>query len=236
MYDFDQTDHVIVLNDWLNDLFITKYNDDMHYTSDENPTSILINGRGGDTTNASIRNSRFLHTHKRRDRHHHGHPNREDNSITPDEIKLPRSEIVVKNGLSYRLRFINAGIGFCPLEVSIDTHYLTIIALDGNPVQPFQVASFFILAGERLDIVLKANAEPDAYWIKVKGLGDCEINQIFQTAILRYETSSNMQPKTKITYDSAGPNIPGKVNKQNYYNYFLLFLNVLKFFLRCLIR
>lgn len=110
---------------------------------------------------------------------------------------------------------INAGIGFCPIEISIDQHLLTIIALDGNPVEPFQVASFFILAGERVDFVVAANAYPDAYWIKARGRGDCEALQIFQTAIFRYATSPRARPGPKVTYDSAGPDIAGKVNFDN---------------------
>lgn len=218
LYDFDLAEHVIVINDWLDQLFITKFNADLHDSGDEFPSSILINGRGGDMTflmKADVPPPPM--TNKRTRGHRGGKPKPASPPLPPppgyhrERIELPRSEFIVAKGRRYRFRMINAGIGFCPLEVSIDSHVLTIIALDGNPVEPFQVASFFILVGERVDFVVAANAYPDSYWIKVRGSGDCEPLQIFQTAILRYGTSPRARPPTKVTYDSAGPDVVGKV-------------------------
>jgi hypothetical protein len=35
--------------------------------------------------------------------------------------------------------------------------------------------------------VINANKRSGNYWIKAKGLGDCDFNEVFQTAILNYE-------------------------------------------------
>lgn len=153
----------------------------------------------------------------------------------------PRARIDVTYGARYRFRFINAGIGYCPLEVSIANHSITIISLDGNPVEPFQVASFFILAGERVDFVIEANAQPDAYWIKTRGVGDCEDGEVFQTAILKYTTSNQTRPDYIITYDTAGPDVDGKVGLFSYLifrsstNRFIYF-GIIFCYRRCLTR
>lgn len=240
LYDVDLAEHVVVLNDWLDQLFSIKFTADLHDSGDESPSSILINGRGGDMT--------FLMTpdkmppappapagppmssgHKSMHGHRgHGKPMPPMPPPPPppgyhkEHHELPRAEFTVAKGRRYRFRMINAGIGFCPLQVSIDAHTLTIISLDGNPVVPFQVSSFIILAGERVDFVLTSNAYPDAYWIKVKGFGDCEPLKIFQTAILRYGTSPKGRPNSKITYETAVPDVPGKVNL----NCFSLFVEI----------
>jgi FtsP/CotA-like multicopper oxidase with cupredoxin domain len=47
LYDFDLSEHVIVLNDWTKDILLQKFNKFLHHLEgDENIDSILINGRG----------------------------------------------------------------------------------------------------------------------------------------------------------------------------------------------
>jgi L-ascorbate oxidase len=129
-----------------------------------------------------------------------------------DLIQLPRAEFVVTKGKRYRFRVINIGVEFCPLEVSIDDHNLTLIATDGNPIEPILVRSFYILAGERVDFVLNAQADVSTYWIKVKGHADCEANSVFQTAILRYNGSNDLNLANQaINYNISGPNQQGIV-------------------------
>ena len=61
----------------------------------------------------------------------------------------PREQFVVTSGLRYRFRVSSSGIVLCPLRVSVDNHTLEVIATDGAPVQPLEVESFDIQAGER---------------------------------------------------------------------------------------
>ena len=42
---------------------------------------------------------------------------------------------------------INAGILYCPIEFSVDNHNLTVIATDGNNIEPYEVQSLIIMAG-----------------------------------------------------------------------------------------
>lgn len=206
-YNNDLKEHVIVLNDWMDTPLMVKYNAFLHDEGDESANAILINGRGADKHD------------EMRDR-------------------LPRAEFTVEKGQKYRFRVINAGLLFCPLEFSIENHNVTVIATDGNPIQPVDVVSFFIfsgifisnikrkvkknelnlitvyvniLKGERLDFVLNANRDVNAYWIKVKGHADCEEGEIFQTAILRYKSTSIQSIMDNIDYEHAGPTFSGKV-------------------------
>ena len=180
LYDADRPDHVIVINDWSNQIFIDKYAMFVNSHGSESIDDVLINGRGVDVNPAN--EAKSLRT-----------------------FDAPRAEFFVDHGLRYRFRMINAGIQFCPLELSVDEHSLLLIAVDGNPIGPLEVQSIILGAGERVDFVLHADQEPDNYWIKVKGLADCELNEIFQTAILRYDASDTSLPAIKIDYDTAGP-------------------------------
>ncbi|QRW22763.1 Multicopper oxidase [Rhizoctonia solani] len=64
----------------------------------------------------------------------------------------------------YRLRIINSS-AIASYRVDIPSHKMTVIAADGVSTQPYKVDRFDILAGQRIDVVLEANQEPDAYWI-----------------------------------------------------------------------
>ena len=48
------------------------------------------------------------------------------------------------------------------------------IASDGSPFDKTEVESFNIFAGERYDFVVNATNPVGNYWIRVRGLADCE--------------------------------------------------------------
>ena len=158
LYDHDLADHVIMVNDWINETSISKFSGHYHNDGDNKPTSMLINGRGApQQTFSSARN------------------------------ETPRATFRVQHGNRYRFRLINAGFLYCPVEFSIDNHTLTVIASDGGLVEPVEVASLIIYAGERYDFVVDANqTSATSYWIRVKGWADCGVHSVFQTAILSY--------------------------------------------------
>ena len=72
-------------------------------------------------------------------------------------------------------------------------------------MEPINVGSFYILPGERLDFVLTANQTIDSYWIRIKGMADCDETSIYQTAILKYENSPNPVPAAEVNYENADP-------------------------------
>ena len=212
-YEYDLPEHVIILNDWLHTSIISKYTSFLHTYGDEEINSILINGRGVDVTSDEITKKPLL------------------------DYETPRSTFMVTQGKRYRFRIINSGVQYCPLHVSIDNHNLTLIALDGNPLTPIEVGSFYIIPGERVDFVIFANQQIDNYWIRVKGIfyffffylialpltifykfilkikgnADCSGTSMYQTAILKYRDSSSGLPKLEVNYENADPINPNNL-------------------------
>ena len=119
-YDYDLQEHIIILNDWVNETTVSKFTNYHHNEGNNKPTSILINGKG----------SALKFTDKNGNIH-----------------ETPRAQFNVKAGYRYRFRIINAGFLYCPLQFSIDNHNLTIISTDGHLVEPVEVENFIIYAG-----------------------------------------------------------------------------------------
>jgi FtsP/CotA-like multicopper oxidase with cupredoxin domain len=84
-----------------------------------------------------------------------------------DDQKFPLSQYVVTQGSTRRFRVVHSGFWF-PLEVSVDGHRLRIVALDGGPIDPIVVDSFFIYVGERVDFEVDANQSPGRYWMRAR--------------------------------------------------------------------
>lgn len=67
-------------------------------------------------------------------------------------------------------------------------------------------------AGERWDIIVKADKEIKNYWIRFKGLMDCDerFTKAHQVAILHYKGAPNEEPTEPISY--FGPKKSGLVS------------------------
>lgn len=113
-----------------------------------------------------------------------------------EAILTPLEVYHVASGHSYRFRTINAGFLNCPVEISIDNHNITVIASDGWYFEPVEVSSLVTYAGERFDFVVNANQPIDNYWIRVRGLMDCDerFTKAYQVAVLRYESAAISLP------------------------------------------
>ncbi|XP_026290514.1 uncharacterized protein LOC113215143 isoform X2 [Frankliniella occidentalis] len=108
----------------------------------------------------------------------------------------PCEEIRVQPGKRYRLRFLYNSVVYCPVQVSIDGHKLLAVASDGANFKPVEVESVMLNAGERWDVVLRADQPVDKYWIRMRALGDCGETKarVFQQAVLTYEGSNVALP------------------------------------------
>lgn len=120
------------------------------------------------------------------------------------EVIYPPYEVFrVENGSKYRFRTINAGFLNCPLEISIDNHTLLVIASDGHYFEPVMVDTLVTYAGERFDFVVNADQPIGNYWIRFKGLVDCneKWEKAHQGAIFRYNGAAEQNPVAELTYD-----------------------------------
>lgn len=121
---------------------------------------------------------------------------RDKREYLAEAILTPLEVYHVAAGHSYRFRTINAGFLNCPVEISIDQHNITVIASDGWYFDPVEVSSLVTYAGERFDFVVNANQPIDNYWIRVRGLMDCDerFTKAYQVAVLRYESAAENLP------------------------------------------
>ena len=59
--------------------------------------------------------------------------------------------------------------------------------------------------GERYDFVITADQQVGAYWIQVRGLGECGTKRAMQLAVLRYARGPYQPATQQPTYDVGLP-------------------------------
>lgn len=64
---------------------------------------------------------------------------------------------------------------------------------------------FVCWAGERYDFVITADQPVGAYWIQLRGLGECGIRRVQQLAVLRYARGPYQPGTPAPTYDVGIP-------------------------------
>ncbi|XP_043252870.1 laccase-1-like [Colletes gigas] len=185
LYDVD--DHTIQVLDWTHRLGIDVFLNHYHAGGNNKPPNILINGLG-----------RFAVT-------------RGGNNVS---AATPIATFVVKPNTRHRFRLINAEFLNCPVELSIDSHTMQVISSDGRDIEPIEAESLVSYAGERFDFVVNTNRSVGNYWMRFRGLMDCDerFTKAYQVAILRYEGAIKENPEGDVTYeresnDSLGPQI-----------------------------
>ncbi|XP_050514560.1 uncharacterized protein LOC114336593 [Diabrotica virgifera virgifera] len=172
LYDYDLTTHVVLISDWMHEAAAERFPGRLAVNTGQDPESCLINGKG-----------------QFRD------PNTGFMTNTPLEV------FTITPGKRYRFRMINSFASVCPAQLTIQGHDLTLIATDGEPVQPVKVNTVISFSGERYDFVINADQAPGAYWIQLRGLGECGIRRVQQLAILRYARGPYQPSSSPPTYD-----------------------------------
>nr|AAN17506.1 laccase 1 [Manduca sexta] len=169
LYDYDRSDHVMIVTDWIHQLAVGMFTDHHHSSGDNKPPTLLINGVG-----------RF----------------KIFNNDTEKPVYMKAARFNVEQGYRYRFRVINAEFLNCPIEMSVDGHNITVIASDGYDLEPITATSLVTYAGERYDFILDANNEIDNYWIRFRGLMDCDeiYTRAKQVAVLHYEGAMDLEP------------------------------------------
>ncbi|KAL6260451.1 hypothetical protein P5V15_007976 [Pogonomyrmex californicus] len=174
LYDYD--DHTLVIADWAHELGLTKFLAHYHSDGHNKAPNLLVNGLG-----------RFIAI-------------KDENETLAD---MPITTFTVKPDSRYRFRLINAEFLNCPIEVSVDNHTLYVISSDGRDIEPVQAESLVSYAGERFDFIIEMNQPVDNYWMRFRGLMDCDERFLsaYQVAILRYEGAPEEEPEVEVSYD-----------------------------------
>ncbi|KAF5352605.1 hypothetical protein D9756_006314 [Leucocoprinus leucothites] len=120
--------------------------------------------------------------------------------------EVPWAVINVVKGKRYRFRIINESARNV-FTVSIDNHDMTVIAADGTNTRPLTVKKMEMLAGQRYDVVVKADQAVGNYWFNAPFVGGNPANNLHQNAtlsraIIRYAGAPKVDPTTPMT---AGP-------------------------------
>ncbi|TFK34036.1 yellow laccase [Crucibulum laeve] len=117
----------------------------------------------------------------------------------PGGPTVPLAVIRVLPLVRYRFRLVS--ISCDPNYVfSIDGHKLKIIEVDGVNVQPYDVDSIQIFAGQRYSFVLNANRPIGNYWIRAQpNIGPQGFVGGVNSAILRYWGALAQEPTTTST-------------------------------------
>ncbi|XP_053620154.1 uncharacterized protein LOC128680776 [Plodia interpunctella] len=175
LYDYDRSEHYMLVTDWIHELSVSMFVDHHHSKGDNKPPTLLINGLG-----------RFKIFDK-------------SNKL----FYMKAASFVVEQGYKYRFRVINAEFLNCPIEMSVDGHNITVIASDGYDLEPITATSLVTYAGERYDFILDANSEIDNYWIRFRGLMDCDerFTKAKQVAVLHYEGAMETEPEGDPTWE-----------------------------------
>ena len=58
-------------------------------------------------------------------------------------------------------------------------------------------------AGERFDFIVETNQDVDNYWMRFRGLMDCDerFTKAYQVAVLRYEGAPEKDPDGVVSYE-----------------------------------
>ncbi|XP_052864087.1 uncharacterized protein LOC128270712 [Anopheles cruzii] len=162
LYDFDLSEHRMIISDWTLDL-AEKFVPGLQ-SSTVRMDSILINGRGR-------------------------HFDEEEQKL---QDQAPLAVYRVTKGFRYRFRLVSSGSQFCPFQLQIEGHRMLLISTDGGALQPLTVDTLISTSGERYDFVLTADQKPGNYWVRVRAIGFCNVERREEFAILSYADAESV--------------------------------------------
>ncbi|XP_043289847.1 laccase-2-like [Venturia canescens] len=176
-YDYDLAEHVMIVWHWYDSSTAFRLATALHRNTKVSGYGLLINGLA---SGAEIKYNDTIY-------------------------KTPRKVFEVDPGRRYRFRVIFNSAVYCPVQISIDDHKLLMIASETGTFTPLLVDSFIINSGERYDFVLHTGEKPANYWIRYRGLGDCQTDsvQVSELAVLRYRNSIVAEPQGGTGYHDA---------------------------------
>ncbi|XP_019548798.3 uncharacterized protein LOC109419033 [Aedes albopictus] len=160
LYDFDLSEHVMLISDWTLDS-VERWVPGQQ-SSQMTVDSILINGRGWYV--------------------------KEEAGIKANHA--PLTVFRVQRNYRYRFRLISGGSQYCPFQLQIENHRMLVISTDGGAVKPLSVDTLISISGERYDFVIDADQPEGTYWIRVRGVGFCNLFPKEGFALLSYADPS----------------------------------------------
>ncbi|XP_019874659.2 uncharacterized protein LOC109602679 [Aethina tumida] len=177
---YDNDNSLMTIIDWDAEIGMKKFVSHHHSIGDNKPSTLLINGLGLPVNSQpSVEGALNL-----------------------------TARFFVNQGERYRFRLINAGFLNCPIEMSIDNHTIAVISSDGSDFKPINATSLVTYAGERFDFILNADQAAGLYWIRFRGLMDCDerFTSAHQVAVLHYKEADSSEsefPEGDPSYETS---------------------------------
>lgn len=106
-----------------------------------------------------------------------------------------RFEMTVAAGSTYRLRLVNGAID-THFKFMVDSHNLTVIAMDLVPIVPYTTEVLSIGMGQRYDVILTASESSGDFWLRAIPQTFCSDNDNADNikGIVRYDSTSTSDP------------------------------------------
>lgn len=113
-------------------------------------------------------------------------------------------ETVFEAGKTYRIRLVNSATDG-HFQFSIDGHSLTVIGADLVPLVPYDTDSVLVAMGQRVDVLVTADAGSGDYWLRGGWNSACSLNlnSDSMTGIVRYDSSSTADPTSNSTVTAS---------------------------------
>lgn len=124
---------------------------------------------------------------------------------TPCVSNAGVSKFKFKRGKTHRLRLMNVGAEGMQ-RFSIDGHKMTVIANDFIPVVPYDTEVVALGIGQRADVLVKADAKGDAFWMRSHICKNCAFaeNPDAQAAIF-YDGADETKPPVTTAVNDPQP-------------------------------
>lgn len=128
----------------------------------------------------------------------------QEGDTTPCTNNAGLSKFMFKRNKVHRLRLINSGADGVQ-RFSIDDHSMTVIAEDFVPVKPYETQVVTLGVGQRTDVLVKANRNPGAYWIRSNLTSCSSARQPNALAVVYYEGTDTNATPTSTAWDIPDP-------------------------------
>ncbi|RDA95393.1 hypothetical protein CP533_3462 [Ophiocordyceps camponoti-saundersi (nom. inval.)] len=110
-----------------------------------------------------------------------------------------------QRGKTHRLRLVNAGAEAL-FRFSIDGHNMTVIANDFVPVEPYVTNVVTLGVGQRTDVLVKADGNLDAYWMRANVSIPCSLAAVTQgLAAIYYDNANQTKTPQSVSVNSPDP-------------------------------
>ncbi|KAF5013666.1 hypothetical protein FDECE_358 [Fusarium decemcellulare] len=124
---------------------------------------------------------------------------------TPCNSNAGVSKFRFKRGKTHRLRLINTSAEALQ-RFSIDGHSMTIIANDFVPVEPYDTKVVTLGVGQRTDVLVKADGDLDAYWMRANISTNCSLTRAPDAvAAIYYDNANQKKPPKSLPWDIPDP-------------------------------